>query len=154
MAQISTYNLASLEKSGKFHLTLHCDYVEKREKLNMSEFTDKIREITTDAIAFWEKGRLLYNGILLLVVLLFYVNALVKEVDIHYFATIVAIYVLAIMANILYCVSYIVDFFMQLSAFQGVWRKRRWMLLATGVILGAVLAAVASHDIFRPLFLE
>jgi len=45
----------------------------------------------------------------------------------------------AVLANILYCAAYLADLFVQMSAYQPVWRRYRWMLLTLGTFFAAGL---------------
>lgn len=43
-------------------------------------------------------------------------------------------------ANVAYCAAYIVDIFVQTSAFRDQWQQFRWLLFTLGVAFAAVLA--------------
>jgi len=52
---------------------------------------------------------------------------------------------MAAAANVLYCTAYVVDLFVQMSNFQKVWKRYRWVVLAAGTIL-AVTVFLATRD--------
>ncbi len=114
----------------------------------MKDILEKIEDVLTDAIKFWEIGRLIYNAVLILIVLGYYVAAITRGIEIDYIGTALGLFILAVIANILYCIVYFVDFFVQLSAFQVFWRKYRWVLLAIGMLLASILACLASDHMF------
>ncbi len=43
----------------------------------------------------------------------------------------------AAVANVLYCAAYPADILFQISEFQPVWKRRRWLLLAAGTVFAA-----------------
>jgi hypothetical protein len=55
------------------------------------------------------------------------------------FDTLQGLVVLAVLANIAYCAAYPVDVLAQLSGFRATWLRVRWVLLAIGLVLGAIL---------------
>lgn len=111
----------------------------------MSELVAKIKEITSDGIRYWEIRRIIYNAILAGVV----IAAGIKEKSFPGIDKLFILFVLAIGANILYCAAYPVDFFVQLSDFQAKWRKYRWILWATGILLASIFAWVMSDDLLK-----
>lgn len=100
------------------------------------------REQITDAIRYWELRRLLYNSSLIITFVFamllspkpFIVNA--------YFlwASAVGLSVLAVVANLCYCVVYPIDLFVQSSDFRDGWRQWRWVLFVVGVVFACSLA--------------
>ena len=58
------------------------------------------------------------------------------------------LFVLAVLANIAYCVAHAVDVVAQLSSFRGRWLGVRWTLLVVGVVFPAVLANFFSRGLF------
>jgi hypothetical protein len=43
------------------------------------------------------------------------------------------------LANVAYCAAYPVDMFAQASGFRNVWRTKRWVLLAIGLLFAGIL---------------
>ena len=108
-----------------------------------------LREIITDSIKYWEKRRIAYNLILAAIVLC---SALSSGAAINtvwwWLAVMLHLFVYAVIANMLYCSAYLVDFFFQLSAFQIVWRKGRIALFVVGTLLASIFAWLAANIIF------
>ena len=78
-----------------------------------------LRDYATEAIRYWEPRRLFYNLFLVLVV-----------------------------ANVAYCAAYLVDLFVQASAFRSHWRQFRWLLFGLGSAFAAVLTRYVSMTLF------
>lgn len=97
------------------------------------------RENVTDAIRFWERGRLFYN--LALVVVSSAVLIRMGGVGVL-LAMSIPLFLLAVIANLLYCVAYPIDLFIQASHFQDAWRSVRWGLLGAGTLVAVILAYV------------
>jgi hypothetical protein len=58
------------------------------------------------------------------------------------------LFLLAVLANVAYCAAYIVDIFVQASAFRDEWKQFRWLLFTLGVAFAAVLARYFSMGLF------
>jgi uncharacterized membrane protein YkvI len=106
------------------------------------------REAITDAVRFWERGRLAYNLLLAAVV-----GAVFAAEWPSSRATLTAdvaqqLFVLAVVANALYCAAYVVDVVVQFSDFRTPWRRHRWLLLTLGCLFAAVLAQFAARALF------
>ena len=98
------------------------------------------RAIATDAIRFWERGRILYNGTLAAITIVCFAYELPGSFQGITFGSLFALFILALIANMLYCLAYPIDVFWQISGFQKPWVRWRWLLLALGTFTGAVLA--------------
>lgn len=96
------------------------------------------RENITDAIRFWERGRLLYNLALIAVSLAVLLPAGLDRLGWYRAGT--GLVVLAVIANLLYCVAYPIDLFVQASDFRKSWRTARWALLVFGTLFAVMLA--------------
>jgi hypothetical protein len=95
----------------------------------------------TDAIAFWEKWRFVYNVVLAGVVMVWLVSSWPHFRPAFTFSSLGMMFVLAVLANVAYCAAYLADVPMQLSAFRPRWRKHwRWVLWLIGTITAALLA--------------
>jgi hypothetical protein len=101
--------------------------------------TSGIKDIITDSLRFWEVRRIAYNLILSLVVIFgFWINADRYPIDVE---RLTVLFVLAVIANLLYCSAYLPDLLIQMSAYRDTWRKYRFGLFAIGTLFAAVLAA-------------
>ena len=96
------------------------------------------REHVTDAIRFWERGRIVYNLALLAVSIA--ILSFMRLDQSGWFASGVLLLFLAVLANLLYCVAYPIDLFVQASDFRDAWRGVRWALLAFGTFFAMVQA--------------
>jgi hypothetical protein len=99
------------------------------------------RENITDALRFWETGRIYYNLALLTPVLLA-VNFAQAAFD-FWVSALPFLIVAAIGANVLYCAAYPADLLIQSSGFREIWRRWRWALWALGTLLALVLEAAS-----------
>lgn len=96
------------------------------------------REHVTDALRFWETGRIAYNGVLAAIVAGgFFWSGGDWAV---WLPLLPGLFIFAVMANLLYCAAYPVDIFVQASDFRERWRGLRWGLWAIGLLIAAVLA--------------
>ena len=114
----------------------------------MKDFSEHVQEIVTDALRFWEKSRLLYNGVLTVIALGFWIVSVFTGTSPSFVNTVFSLFFLAIIANLFYCFAYIADVFVQFSAYQTLWRKYRWILLAFGTFLAAILASSICYAMF------
>jgi len=108
------------------------------ESMNSTE----LRDIATDAISYWEPRRIIYNLILGLIVMGYFVAGLPYSRDNVSFDSILGFFVLAVLANIAYCAAYPVDVFAQLSGFRDLWRRFRWILLFVGIAFAAIITRI------------
>jgi hypothetical protein len=102
----------------------------------------------TSAIAYWEPRRLLYNAWLLAVVIATWFLDSPRAPQAGAFELAQQLFLLAVLANVAYCAAYVVDVAALLSGFRATWLRRRWLLLAIGMLF----AAVPAHFISRGLF--
>ena len=100
----------------------------------------ELRGILDDAIRFWELRRVPYNLILVAVVVVWLVANRAHLHEALVWPAILALFVMAALANVLYSVAYCVDVFVQFSSFRYLWRRQRWMLWLAGVLLAVALA--------------
>lgn len=107
-----------------------------------------LNAVITDALRYWERLRLAYNGILTCIVIGFFGAAVWSGQPIRYFTALVALFMLAVAANVAYSTAYLVDIFVQLSDFRDLWRRWRWMLFVIGMAFAVILAAGVSQALF------
>jgi len=110
----------------------------------------RLREIVTDAIGYWERRRILYNGILATVVAFWFLVTWPHFRPALTLQTLLFFFVLAMLANVCYCVAYLADVPMQYSLFQTVWRRWRWGLWTVGMIFAIVIANYWMADEIYP----
>jgi hypothetical protein len=98
-----------------------------------------IRDITTDALGYWERRRPLYNIVLATVVTGYFAAGLSKTTSAISLDGALDLFALAVFANVVYCAAYVPDLFAQFSGFADQWRQYRWILLIVGCALGAII---------------
>jgi hypothetical protein len=110
-------------------------------------------DLITDALRYWEPRRLFFNGVLGVIVL---AAAAMHSISSDApavrgagpFAPLGALLVLAVAANVCYSTAYVVDVFLQASAYRLTWRRWRWVLFGLGLAVAAVLAARWAFYLF------
>jgi len=108
------------------------------------------REHVTDALRFWERGRVLYNGVLIAIVVAGFAWSGADWTV--WLPLLPGLLVFAVLANVLYCSAYPVDLFVQASDFRDQWRGLRWLLWAVGAAFAATLAIGVLYS--GPLYTE
>lgn len=109
-----------------------------------------LREILSDAIRYWEPRRIAYNVALALVVAGWVVATWPHFRGAWEFEDLLALLVLAVLANVCYCAAYLADIPMQYSAFQAAWRRWRWALWLVGTLFAMALAYFWIADEIYP----
>lgn len=107
-----------------------------------------IREAATDAIRWWELRRVVYNATLASIVIAYFVRSLPSSRRFLTLDGVLWLAVLAILANVAYCVAYVPDIFAQASGYREQWKRVRWLLFAIGVVLAAILTRWFSIAMF------
>jgi hypothetical protein len=107
-----------------------------------------LRANVTDAIKYWERGRIFYNLILTAVVVIHFIAGYPTSKSQLSIDFALAIFLLAVVANVAYCAAYLADLFAQASGFRDLWRQYRWIVLA----IGCVFAAIITHFIAAGMF--
>jgi hypothetical protein len=106
------------------------------------------REAATNAVRYWERMRLVYNGVLLVVVLASFVALYPgsrQSLTIHLG---LFLFLLGVLANVAYCGAYVVDVFAQMTGYESLWRRFRWVLFAIGMLFAGILAYLWSTGLF------
>ncbi len=107
----------------------------------------KFGELATEALRYWEPRRLVYNAILAAVVLIHFIAAWPASKRFLMQDTVLAVFLLAVLANVFYCAAYAVDLFVQSSGVRAAWPRWRWALFVTGAAFGAVLAHFITRNV-------
>jgi hypothetical protein len=110
--------------------------------------TVDLRENAGNAIRFWEHWRILYNLVLTVIVVLHFVAAYPASKQVLSMNFCLALFLLAVVANILYCTAYLPDIFVQASGFHELWQNFRWLLL----VVGTTCAAIITHFVATAMF--
>lgn len=102
----------------------------------------ELRGILDDALRYWELRRIPYNLILAVVVIIWLFANRSHLHEALVWPVLLALFVMAALANVLYSVAYCLDVFIQYSSFRDLWRRRRWMLWFAGMLLSIAMANV------------
>jgi hypothetical protein len=121
---------------------------ERPDRIAAPGLAARLSGYVADALRYWEPRRVVYNLGLALVVLGHTVAAWPVSSEKFSFDVVLGLFVLAVGANICYCVVYLVDLFVQFAGLQGPWRRGRVALLVIGTTLGAVIAHFISREFF------
>src|SRR5438128_182710 len=109
-----------------------------------------IRESITEAIRYWEPRRLIYNAVLAVIVLIYFWLGLPESKQNLNVNFALWMFMLAVMANVVYCAAYLVDVFAQISGLRDLWLRFRWVLFMIGVTFAAVITRFFSMAMFLP----
>jgi hypothetical protein len=106
------------------------------------------REAMSSSIRYWEPRRLLYNAVLLLVVGGWFVFGWPYSKDVLSVDLALAVFILAVLANVAYCAVYLPDLALQFSTFRDSWLRWRWTLLTLGTSFAAALTYISAQAMF------
>jgi len=105
-------------------------------------------DAATNAIRFWERGRIAYNLVLAIIVIGYFIVGLPFSKSQISFDFFLGFFILAVLANIAFCAAYPVDIFTQMSSFNVVWLKARWVLLFIGTLFAAIITRFMVMGVF------
>jgi len=112
-----------------------------------------VREIITDAVRYWELRRIVYNLVLVGITAAIFVAGWPDSREVMWMnpgGSLLALFILAVLANIAYCSAYAVDIMMQYSEYRPYWLQFRWTLFALGLLFAGSLAVWFSLLLFQP----
>ena len=109
-----------------------------------------LRDLISDAIRYWEPRRIGYNLVLAAIVLGWVAVTWPHFRSALTWPSVLAVFVLAVLANVCYCAAYLVDITVQYSDYRNSWRKRRWALWVVGVIFAGVITYYWIADEIYP----
>jgi len=102
--------------------------------------TRSLRELIDDALRYWEPRRIVYNAVLASVCLGWLILSWPHFRAALTLAPLAALLVLAVLANLCYCVAYVVDIALQYSSYRARWLRWRWALWLAGMLFAVLLA--------------
>jgi len=116
----------------------------------MQQGLTQLQEYCRNALRYWEPRRLLYNLILAIIVVWHFLAGRPESLSSINVDGLLQLFVLAVLANVVYSAVYLADVFIQLSGRSASRRQWRLALLLIGFTLAAVLAhfissGIASH---------
>ncbi len=100
---------------------------------------DDAKSYLTNAISYWEVRRIIYNAVLAAIVIGYFVSNLPASLQLITPDVIFALFILAVLANIAYCASYVADIVAQISGFRDLWLRLRWILFLIGLAFASIL---------------
>lgn len=110
-----------------------------------------LREAASDAVRFWEPRRILYNLLLAVVVIAYFLRGLPSSrsaLSLDFFQS---LFLLAVLANVAYCAAYLPDVFVQFTDLRPAWLKYRWILFLIGASFAAIITRFFSLAFFAPI---
>jgi len=107
-------------------------------------------EVLTDALHYWEPRRIGYNTVLAAIVAGWVVFTWPHFRGAFTWNALLALFVLAVLANVCYCAAYLIDLPMQYSDFRDLWRRRRGILWVLGALFAAAIAYYWMADEIYP----
>jgi hypothetical protein len=105
-----------------------------------------VRMPLDDALRYWEPRRIIYNLLLIAVVLRAFARTWPESQREITFANMLALLVLAVLANLCYATAYLVDLPMQYSSYAPLWRRVRPVLWIAGTVFAWLLATYWMGD--------
>jgi hypothetical protein len=111
-------------------------------------FFARLSTYAANALRYWEPRRIIYNAVLAAVVAAEYVLALPGSHARLTMDAVLALFMLAVLANIAYCAAYGADLFVQFAGLDRPWRRGRLVLL----IVGTAFAAAITHFMMSGFF--
>jgi hypothetical protein len=110
------------------------------------------RDALSNAIRFWERMRILYNAVLILIVAGSFIHDYPGSKAFLKLGWILLLFLLAVGANVVYCAAYLVDIPVQMSGYREKWMSLRMVLLVVGTACAGILAYFWSLGFFQPNF--
>lgn len=99
-----------------------------------------VSECLRDAAAYWERRRLVYNAVLVLLAMIGWGREIYAAGPRGWIGGGIILLVLAVLANLLYSAAYPLDLAFQLSPLRGFWLRTRWVVFTAGMVLASGLA--------------
>src|SRR5438046_9561068 len=118
--------------------------------MNAMDAGPSLREVITDALRYWEPRRWLYNLLLAAVVGGEFIAAWPTSRSFVTFDGLLALFLLAVLANVAYSTVYVADVFIQRSGFHAKRAAWRRVLLVVGFAFAAILTHFFASGIWRP----
>ena len=107
---------------------------------------------TREVIQYWERRRLIYNAVLSLIVVAGFALAWPRSLSWFSAPALPTLVQAAVLANVVYCAAYVVEWLLHLTPYREAWRRRRFLLFIAGVGLASFLtSAVVFVIVLGPL---
>lgn len=106
--------------------------------------------IVRDALRYWEQGRAAYNLVLAAVVLVWLIWTWPHFRPAMTLDSLFKLLILAVIANLPYCLVYVLDIPLQHSSGRGLWVRRRWILWLVGTLIALLVTCYWIADEIYP----
>jgi hypothetical protein len=113
--------------------------------------TVTFRDSLSSAVRYWEPRRLAYNAALLVVVAGAFIAGLPGSNRALHAEPALIIFILAVLANVVYCAAYVPDLALQQTSFRHAWLQFRWILLLVGTLMACAIAYLVVAGMFGVL---
>jgi hypothetical protein len=110
----------------------------------------RLSSYAANALRYWEPRRVVYNGVLALVVLVHSFVAWGSLRDRLSLDLALGVFFLAVLANVCYCAAYVADVFVQFSGLHQQWRVGRVVLLVVGTAFAATITHFFAKGLVGP----
>jgi hypothetical protein len=111
-------------------------------------FFARLSRYAANALRYWEPRRLIYNGVLALVVVLHFCLRWPASRAMLSIDMVLGLFLLAVLANIAYCAVYFADLFVQFAGLDAAWRWGRVILLTVGTAFAATITHFFATGVF------
>ena len=100
----------------------------------------EFRAFIADAISYWERKRIIYNGVLVILVAVCWGGDILSDGPQQRWGAAFVLFLFAAVANFLYCFAYPIDLAFQMTPWRKYLQRFRCWLFAAGVVLASILA--------------
>ena len=107
------------------------------------------RESLAGAIRYWEPRRLIYNGVLAAIVLIYFVMNYPATKSLVSVDSVLGLFLLVVLANVAYCAVYVVDIFVSASSYRNQWQNRRWIIFVIGLLFAGIITRFFAIGMFQ-----
>ena len=107
------------------------------------------RESLAGAIRYWEPHRLIYNGVLAAIVLIYFGINYPATKSLISIDSVLGLFLLVVLANVAYCAAYLVDIFVSISAYRIQWQNRRWIIFVIDLLFAAIITRFFAIGMFQ-----
>jgi len=118
------------------------------ERIPNVGFLGRLSGFAANGLRYWEPRRLIYNGVLAVVVLGHFFAWWPQSAAKLSFDLFLGIFFLAVLANVAYCAAYIADLFVQFAGLHEAWRIGRILLLTVGTMFAATITHFFAQGMF------
>jgi hypothetical protein len=100
----------------------------------------QFRPLFADTVAYWERKRLIYNGVLAILTAACWGADILSGGPRQWLGAAFVLLFFAGIANALYCFAYPIDLALQMTPLKESWQRWRWLMFAAGMVAASILA--------------